>query len=90
MTFQGRDGWVSRDKLLHESFLPEFFTPLSTLHIIFFFDTRWMTSQAILCGKYYFIYYVFTSVQLPSNINVNRIYFVQVKFVCLFRHTDTQ
>ena len=47
---------MSRDKLLQESFLSEFFTPLSTLHIFFSIQDgrqarRYHVENIILCTR---------------------------------------
>lgn len=80
---KSRDGQVSRDKQLHESFLPDFLKPSDNYQClrIIFSDTRWKKGRWFTMEKYSFVYYVFTSVQLVSNINVNRIFLVHVNIL---------
>lgn len=80
---------VSRDRLLHEQFLQDYVTPPENcqgLHIIYYYIQDRRRGRRFHLGIYCSVYHVFASVQLPSNFKVNRIFWVQVNFVCLCRH----
>ena len=79
---------MSHDKLLHEPFLPVFLTASDNyrrLHNSFSFY-KMDKADEFLLKKYSLIYYVFTSIFM-SNINENRLFWLQVYFVFLNRHT---
>ena len=80
---------VSRDRLLHEQFLQDYVTPpenCQRLHIIYYYIQDRRRGRRFHLGIYCSVYHVFASVQLPSNFKVNRIFLMQVNFVCLCRH----
>ena len=61
---------MSRDKLPHEPFFPEFFTPpiIIIVYTLFFSDTRWTTRQTISYGEN-----IVSSITFLHKFNICRI-----------------